>query len=66
MNKGANFRLFHHLKPSSILDSLENDFNLFIDKRCKKENQNKESFQSWKKLIISRMQNKIYASLNKS
>ena len=32
MNKGANFRLFHHLKPSSILDSLENDFDLFIDK----------------------------------
>ena len=42
MNKGANFRLSHHLKPSSILDSLENDFDLFIDKWCKKENKNKE------------------------
>ena len=43
MNKGANFRLSHHLKPSS-----QNDFDLLIDKWCKKENKNKESFQSWK------------------
>ena len=25
MNKGANFRLCHHLKPSSVLDGLEDD-----------------------------------------
>ena len=44
MNEGANFRLSHHLKSSSILDSLEKDFDLSIDKWCKKENKNKESF----------------------
>ena len=66
MNKGANFRLSHHLKPSSLLDGLENDFDLFIDKWCKKENKNKESFQSWKNLIISRIRNKIYSNLKNS
>ena len=63
MNKGDNFRLSHHLKPSSVLDGLENDFDLFIDKWCKKENKSKESFQSWKNLIISRIRNKIYSNL---
>ena len=66
MNKGANFRLSHHLKPSSVLDGLENNFDLFIDKWCKKENKNKESFQSWKNLIISRIRNKIYSNLKNS
>ena len=55
MNKGANFHLSHRVKPSSILDSLENDFDLFIVKWCKKENKNKVHFQSWKNLIISRI-----------
>ena len=66
MNKEANLRLSHHLKPSRILDSLENDFDLFIHKWCKKENKNKESFQSWKNLIISRIRNKIYSNLKNS
>ena len=43
-----------------------NDFDLFIDKWCKKENKNKESFQSWKNLIISRIRNKIYSNLKNS
>ena len=38
MNKGDKFHLSHHLKPSSILGSLENDFDLFIEKWHKKEN----------------------------
>ena len=66
MNKGDNFRCSHHLKPSNVLDGLENDFDLFIDKWCKKENKNKESFQSWKNLIISRIRNKIYSNLKNS
>ena len=66
MNERAKFRLSHHLKPSSILDSLENDFDLFIDKWCKKENKNKESFQSWKNLIFNRIRNKVYTNLKNS
>ena len=66
MNKGANFRLSHHLKPSSVLVGLENDFDLFIDKWCKKENKNKESFQSWKNLIICRIRKKLYSNSKNS
>ena len=48
------------MRDRVILDGLENDFDLFINKWCKKENKNKESFPSWKNLIISRIRNKIY------
>ena len=65
VNKGANFRLSHHLKPSSILNCLENNFDSYIDKWCEKEKKIK-SFQSWKNLIISRTRNKIYTNLNSS
>ena len=61
MNKGAKFCLSCPLNPSSIVGSLENDFDLFIDEWCKNKNKNKKSFQNWKNLIISRIHNKIYA-----
>jgi len=51
------------LRDRVILDGLKNDFDLFIDKLWKKENKNKESFQSWKNIIISKIRNKIYSNL---
>jgi hypothetical protein len=61
---GAKFHLSNHLKPSDVLSGFNCALDLFIGKWCKKEKINKNSFQNWKNLIITRARKKIHNNAN--